>query len=164
MGVQLKSKKQKLSPRGSVLANKMWRGFFCVEGTWLGWGTLRLRQWGGCHWVRHEGHWWVPNPKPRCRAKIQDGPARAWFWPTQCGSIHFQAEGTPSGWSTLCFRLWGPAIGCGMRGGWLVPKTQKLSHRGSVLANKKWGASVLGRGNQGRARKAWLRERVGVVL
>ena len=33
-------------------------------------------------------------------------------------------------------------------------KPKKLSHRGSVLADKIWEASVLGRGNLGRAREA----------
>ena len=74
----------------------------------------------------------------------------------QCGGVHFQAEGTLSGRG-------GQPLG-EARVGWLVPKSQKLSHRGSGLANEIWGASVLGRGNLGRARKAWPRERVEVAL
>ena len=48
----------------------------------------------------------------------------------------------------------GQRLGVARGGGWLVPKSQKLSHRGSVLADEIWGASVLGRGDLGRAREA----------
>ena len=36
-------------------------------------------------------------------------------------------------------------------GGWFVPKSQKLSHQDSVLADKIWGTSVLGRRDLVRA-------------
>jgi hypothetical protein len=42
-------------------------------------------------------------------------------------------------------------------GGWLEPKSQKLSRQGSVLADETRGASVLGRGDLGGAREAKLR-------
>ena len=51
------------------------------------------------------------------------------------------------------------------RGGGLVrAKSPKLSCQGSVLPNETWGASVLGRGDLGGARKAKLREGVGGSL
>ena len=81
------------------------------------------------------------------------------------GSVYFQAEETLSGWGTLCFRLWGPAIGRGMRG-WLVgAKKPKTESPGLGFGKRNMGrASVLGRGNLGWARIARLSERVGVVL
>ena len=65
------------------------------------------------------------------------------------------------GWNTPHLRLWGPAWHEG--GGWLEPKSQKLSHRGSVLAEEMRGASVLGRGDLCGGREAKLRVD-GVVL
>ena len=100
----------------------------------------------------------------RVGAKIQDRATRARFWPKECAGIHFHAEGTIPEWGTPCFRSWGPAIGRGTRGGCLVPKHQKLSRRGSVLADKIWWASVLGRGDLGRAREVYLREGRGGSL
>ena len=69
------------------------------------------------------------------------------------------------GWNTPCLRSWGPVIGHGTRGegGWLEPKSQKLSHQGSVLAEEMWEASVLGRGDLCGGREAKLRVG-GVVL
>ena len=62
-------------------------------------------------------------------------------------------------------------LGCGgqglgvARGGGLVgAKKPKTESPGLNFGRRNMGASVLGRGNLGRARKAWLRERVGVVL
>ena len=101
----------------------------------------------------------------RVGAKIQDRATGARFWPMKRGSIYFQAEVTPSWWGIPCFRPWGPAIGRGAKG-WLVgaikPKTESLG-LGFGKQNM-GGASVLGRGDLGRARNARLKERVGVVL
>ena len=46
-GVLVVAKKAKPSWGGSVLANEMWGGFFRVEGTLLGRGTLWFRWWWG---------------------------------------------------------------------------------------------------------------------
>ena len=96
--------------------------------------------------------------------KIQNQAAGAWFWPTKRGGVYFRAEGTLFGWSTPHLRSWGPAIGHGMRGGWLEPKSQKLSRRGSVLADEMWWTSDLGRGDLGGSRKTKLREGRGGSL
>ena len=47
-------------------------------------------------------------------------------------------------------------------GGWLEPKSQKLSHQGSVLAEEMQGASVLGRRDLCGGREA--KPRVGGVV
>ena len=78
------------------------------------------------------------------------------FGQKKCGSNHFWAKGTLFGWSTLCLRLWEPAIGHGIKGGWLEPKWHKLSFWGSFLANKTQGTLVLGRGDLGGAKEAML--------
>ena len=47
----------KLSHRGSVLAGKVWVGWFCVEGTIMGRGTWDLRWQGDVIWWHAKGVW-----------------------------------------------------------------------------------------------------------
>ena len=49
-------------------------------------------------------------------------------------------------------------------GGLVGAKKPKTESPGLNFGRQNMGASVLGRGNLGKARKAWLQERVGVVL
>ena len=91
---------------------------------------------GASDWAWHKG-----GP---VGVKIQNRAAGARFWPTKHRDVHFQAEGTLLGWSTPCLKSWGPAIGHGIRGAWLEPKSQKLSHQGSVFADKIQGGLYFG--------------------
>ena len=111
---------------------------------------------GASDGVRREGGpSWGQNPRPSHRGSVL---ANEMWWQS------FLGRGDPNGVEYTTFEVMGANNWTWREGGgWLEPKSQNLSHRGSVLAEETRGASVLGRGDLCGGREAKLRVG-GVVL
>ena len=110
---------------------------------------------GASNGVRREGGPnWGQNPRPSCRGSVLANE----MWRQS-----FLGRGDPNGVEYTTFEVVGVSNWTCARGGWLEPKSQNLSHRGSVLAEETQGASVLGRGDLCEGREAKLKVG-GVVL
>ena len=76
-------------------------------------------------------------------AKSQNRAARAQFWTTQCGGVHFWVEGILFGKHTLSLRWWGGAIGQCARRAELEPQS-KAELPGLGFGQRNVGGFVFG--------------------
>ena len=110
---------------------------------------------GASDGVRREGGLsWGQNPRPSRRGSVLGNE----MWRQS-----FSGRGDPNGVEYTAFEVVGASNWTWREGGLVEPKSQNLSHRGSVLAEETRGASVLGRGDLCGGREAKLRMG-GVVL
>ena len=96
--------------------------------------------------------------------KITNQATRAQFLANKTWGCSFSGRGDPIWVEYTRFEVVGASDWAWHKGGLLEPKSQKLSHQGSVLADDTCRASVLGRRDLDGARTAKLREGGGGSL